>query len=144
MDDAYTAAAEAGCGPSFWNYTLPVVNPDRWALSYSIIDGNTGGQFAVDPVGGFLYISCAARLCPSIIDVGSCPPGLNSAYSREWTIAVGFSATNAGEIRGMAGFGSVTINVIDINQVPVLPPNTLEIREDVARGGAYIGNAFCV
>ena len=83
--------------------------------SFSILGGNTGGAFAIDPSTGAITVANSAAL-----DFETTP-----AFSL--TVQV----TDNGSQSGTA---TVTINVGDVNEAPVVHPATFTLNENTPNG----------
>jgi hypothetical protein len=97
-----------------------------WAnLTYSITGGNSAGLFFVNPSTGFINLTSAVTCCtgPSLSN-----STLNFETRSSYTLTV--TVTDGG---GLTSSASVTVNLIDVNEAPVLStPYSRSISENVA------------
>jgi len=137
MEDQTVSVPEGGCGLAFWNFTLPVSNPDGFKLTFLIKDGNPAGLFALNSTTGQLTVSCSGHRCPSPISPAECPTGLNWAYASSHTIVVTVLAPD-----GSGGSANIFLSVIDVNTPPVAPAgcNTLQAQEIFIVPGRPLGS----
>lgn len=116
-----TIAENSPAGSLVLDYKIVAKDQDIPAqtLSYAIINGNTGNAFAIDPVTGLITVNNAAA-----IDFET-----NPAFGL--TIRV----TDNGS-PSLSSQALLTINVSNLNDVPVVPPQAFTIPENALNGSA--------
>lgn len=127
---------EGGCGPAFWNVSLPLSNPDGYKLAFSLPSGNADGMWAVNASTGLLYVSCAVKRCPAPIASADCPPGLNWAFSSYYSLLVAVVTPE-----GLGSTANVYVNVLDLNTAPIVPSggNLYQLQETLVAPGTLLG-----
>ena len=102
--------------------TVAASDPEGDTLSYSIISGNTGGVFAIDSSSGQITV------------VGTLDRETTPSYS----LSVQVTEVSDGGTTGLKNTGTITINITDINESPVLSDQTFSIAEN-ASNNASVG-----
>jgi hypothetical protein len=96
--------------------TIAAADPDAaTTLAYSITGGNTGGAFALNGATGQITVASAAALA------GVSSFALNVTVSDNGTPALSDTAV-------------ITINVVNVNQAPVVNDQTFTLAENTANG----------
>jgi len=87
------------------------------SLTYSIVGGNTGGAFTIDPTSGQITVANAAA-----VDFETSPQFQLQVQARD----------NGAPLR--SGVGIVTINLTDVNEPPIVPTQQMVVPENSAVG----------
>lgn len=95
-------------------------------ILYTIVGGNTDGAFAVDPCSGALSVAN-----PVPLDFENIAPGQRVFNLRMTAAIFGFEATSSVE-------ATVTINILDANDPPIITTTSLSVSE-AASVGSFVG-----
>lgn len=100
--------------------TVSGTDPDiGQSIAYSILSGNTGTAFAIDPTTGVITVNNSAAI------------DYNAIQSFSLTVRVTDSGTP-----NLAATGTVTINVLQVNLPPTIAPQTFSLPENGPVGTA--------
>ena len=110
------SAVESVTGTGQWPTSI-ALGPPTQNLTYTITAGNTNGAFALDPVTGELTVANSGEL-----DFETTP-----AFNLTVTV------TDAG---GIIDTATITVNLNDINDAPVINDATFSVDENSANGSA--------
>ena len=102
--------------------TVAASDPEGDTLSYSITDGNTGDVFAIDSSSGQITVVAT----------------LDHETTPSYPLRVAVTEVSDGGTTGLKNTGTITINVTDINESPVISDQTFSIAEN-ASNNASVG-----
>ncbi|HEX5065660.1 MAG TPA: cadherin domain-containing protein, partial [Myxococcota bacterium] len=115
-DAAFSVAENSAAGTAV--ATLAATDPDAGStFTYSILSGNTGGAFALDPTTGQITVAN-----PAALDFETTP---------SFTLTV--QVTDAG---GLTDNATITVNLTNVNEAPVLNDAAFSVAENSAAGTA--------
>jgi len=97
--------------------TVTATDVENNDITFSIISGNTGGAFAINPTTGEITVANSAAL--------------NYEVNPTFTLTV--QATDNGTPPA-SGTGTVTINLVNVNEAPVVPNQTFSVPENSPNG----------
>ncbi|MDB5387490.1 MAG: hypothetical protein JWM11_3136 [Planctomycetaceae bacterium] len=103
------------------NVTATDPDPDQ-TLTFSIAGGNVGNAFVINPTTGALTVSNAAAL----------------KFATNPSFQISVRATDNGT-PALSASATITINLNDVNQVPVIVPATFSLAEN-AEASTAVGN----
>lgn len=118
IDRAFTLNENAGTG-AIVGSELAVEWDAGQVLTFVIVDGNTGGAFAIDPATGAITVANSEA-----VDFESTP-----------TFALTISVTDNGS-PALSDTATVTIALADVNELASFPTNRFSITENTANGTA--------
>jgi hypothetical protein len=116
----------------------PVVASDylNSTLSYSIADGNSEYLFSIFSSTGVIYLNSPVTCCTGLAKTDST---LNFESKNKYVLVV-----KAVNLLGLSAFANITINLIDVNEPPVLLPSFLRNVSENILGPQPVGSPLGV